>query len=67
MIKANARMSAQEMMRLLQIDPCTSYWLKDAINAIARRDCVDALRDAETLVAVCKAYCRDVEYMNSQV
>jgi hypothetical protein len=34
--------------------PCTSYWLKDAIRAALSRDCLDALRDAETLAAILK-------------
>ena len=29
-----------------------SAWLKDAINSAYNRDCVDALRDAEVLVAM---------------
>jgi len=31
-------------------DPCTSYWLKDALRSATRRDIIDALNDAETLV-----------------
>lgn len=29
-----------------------SYWLKDAVEASASRDIVDALRDAEILTAI---------------
>lgn len=39
--------------RLLS-NPCTSYWLKDAIKSSFNRDCLDALRDAETLVQLLK-------------
>ena len=31
-------------------DPTTSYWLRDALNASAARDILDALADAEALV-----------------
>jgi hypothetical protein len=30
-------------------DPCTSYWLKDALRSAMRRDIVDALNDADFL------------------
>jgi hypothetical protein len=30
-------------------NPCTSYWLKDAIRTAFNRDILDALRDAELL------------------
>lgn len=33
-------------------DPCTSYWLKDAIKAILDRDCMDAISDVEVLLEV---------------
>ena len=36
-------------------DPSTSYWLKHAIKSALKRDPVDALRDAETLVELLKA------------
>lgn len=29
--------------------PCTSYWLKDALRSAMKRDCVDAVHDAEQL------------------
>lgn len=31
----------------------TSYWLKDAVRALDGRDPVDALHDAQALLAVC--------------
>lgn len=40
----------------LLADPCTSYWLKEALRANLNRDPVDAVRDAELL--------RDVLYQN---
>lgn len=36
-------------------DPAASHWLKDQIKETAERDVVDALRDAEILVAVLDA------------
>lgn len=30
-------------------DPCTSYWLRSAIDALRERDPVDALGDVEVL------------------
>jgi hypothetical protein len=36
-------------------DPCASYWLKDALRSAVRRDIVDAINDAETLVSVLTA------------
>jgi hypothetical protein len=33
-------------------DPCSSYWLKDALRSAVRRDIVDALNDAEALIAI---------------
>ena len=30
----------------------TSFWLKDALKSSVQRDCVDALNDAEFLVAI---------------
>jgi hypothetical protein len=32
--------------------PETSYWLKRALTEAQRRDCVDALRDAELLASL---------------
>jgi hypothetical protein len=36
-------------------DPCASYWLKDALRSAVRRDIVDAINDAETLVSLLTA------------
>lgn len=36
--------------------PASSYWLKEAIQALGKRDPVDALRDAELLVTICKEH-----------
>jgi len=33
-------------------DPCASYWLKDALRSAVRRDIIDAINDAETLLAI---------------
>lgn len=36
----------------LLASPCTSFWLRDALTSALSRDPVDALNDAEILVAV---------------
>jgi hypothetical protein len=36
-------------------DPACSYWLRDRIREVLERDPLDALRDAETLVAILEA------------
>jgi hypothetical protein len=33
-------------------DAAASYWLKDALRSAVRRDIVDAINDAETLLAI---------------
>jgi hypothetical protein len=30
-------------------DPCSSRWLKESINKLLNRDCVDVMNDIETL------------------
>jgi hypothetical protein len=40
-------------------DPAASYWLKAALEKSLTRDPVDALADAETLVAALRAHLRD--------
>ncbi len=36
-------------------DPACSYWLRDRVREALERDPLDALRDAETLVAILEA------------
>lgn len=36
-------------------DPCASYWLKDAVRALERRDPVDAFLDATRLLECFRA------------
>jgi len=33
----------------IELDPCSSYWLKERIKELKERDPFDALRDIETL------------------
>jgi hypothetical protein len=33
----------------IELDPCSSYWLKQRIQELKERDPFDALRDIETL------------------
>ena len=42
---------SSDIPRILK-DPTTSYWLKDAIVALRKRDVVDALNDVEILLEV---------------
>ena len=41
-------------------DPTQSYWLKDAVQALSKRDCVDAAHDVETLRLLCNLRMDDV-------
>jgi hypothetical protein len=34
------------------VDPCASYWIKDAISELVQRDTLDALKDVEILQAI---------------
>lgn len=52
------KITAQNVIRVeqhIQDSDCASYWLKNALKQARERDALDALRDAETLVAVLKA------------
>ncbi len=51
--------SAQAMAQRIMTDPAASYWLKRAVDDAMRRDCCDALNDAETLVALLTKACDD--------
>jgi hypothetical protein len=41
--------------------PCYSKALKEVLRAFDKRDCVDALRDANALAAICMLRVNDVE------
>ncbi len=41
--------------------PCYSKALKEVLKAFDKRDCVDAMRDADVLAALCKLRVNDVE------
>jgi hypothetical protein len=41
-------------------DPCTSDWLRGALQAALRRDPVDAANDAEVLAKVLSARSREI-------
>lgn len=45
--------------------PCTRYWLVNALGALATKDPVDAMCDAEVLCALMQARCQ--ESLNSKV
>ena len=42
----------------------TSYWLKDAVERLDRRDPVDAYRDAHALQVLCRIRCEVVAKHN---
>ncbi len=44
-------MTSEQMKREIERDFAASFWLKGAVNEAWRRDAVDALHDAETLVS----------------
>jgi hypothetical protein len=50
-------MDYKEMAARIAASRAASYWLKAAIVAAEKRDPCDALRDAETLLAFCRAMC----------
>jgi hypothetical protein len=41
--------------------PCTSYWLKEQIRNLDKRDVLDAMRDAELLAKVANERWQAVE------
>jgi hypothetical protein len=45
-------MDAQQRANHIAARPETSYWLRDALNALMRRDPVDAAHDARLLAAI---------------
>ena len=45
-------MKIYERLNMILNDPSASYWLKDALRSATRRDIVDALNDAEALLAI---------------
>ena len=42
-------------------DPSTSYWLKDALEALTTRDAVDALSDAEVLADLANLRLKEIQ------
>lgn len=44
--------SVQKLAAQIAADPSASFFLKDAVKVCLNRDPLDALRDAETLVAL---------------
>ena len=43
----------------IQADPCSSYWLQEAVRVCMQRDCLDALVDAEALVSLLRLRCSE--------
>jgi hypothetical protein len=50
----NVPQTFAEGVSRLESSPATSYWLMDAVRDLDKRDPVDALNDAETLVFLFK-------------
>lgn len=46
--------NARDMQGQILADRSSSFWLQDAVKAAEQRDCLDALRDAESLLIYCK-------------
>ncbi len=51
--------AAAPNLRIILNSPATSYWLRNTIESAMVRDPVDALRDAETLLAVLEERLRE--------
>ena len=49
-----ASMTSRELSEALRADPATSYTLRDVLAAMASRDPIDTLRDAELALAVAR-------------
>ena len=45
-------MSSDEEIQAVMQDPCTSYWLRDAIKTSMNRDPLDVANEAEHLAAL---------------
>ena len=58
-------LTLEELLKKIDSDE-TSDWLKDAVMSMSERDPVDALHDAEMLLAVCKAGLYQVEQQNKK-
>lgn len=52
---------SEQLKYALKQNPCTSYWLKDAITAVDNRDPVDALKDCKFLVLYLNTKVREIE------
>lgn len=52
-------LSSNDLARAISTDPCISYWLKDALPSLARRDCVDAYHDALVLLEYARRTCEE--------
>ena len=55
------KMSYIKQLNEVLDSPCYSYAMKAALQAFDRRDCVDAVRDAELLASLCRLRVSDVQ------
>jgi hypothetical protein len=49
-------MNAKDKIDAVLNDPCATYWLQDALRTSLKRDILDAVRDANTLLNLLEAY-----------
>ena len=54
-------MTYEEQKKRTLDDPTSSYWLKDAIQALDERDPVDALHDARALAGAQQRRCDEIK------
>jgi len=47
-------MTSAELKHRIEIHSGSSFWLQKAVNHAERRDAIDALSDAETLLRYCQ-------------
>lgn len=53
-------MTSQQLKREIGLSLEASFWLKEAVVKLDRRDPVDALADAEVLLEFCRMRTREV-------
>lgn len=54
-------MTSTELKAKIAANPGTSYWLKNAFEALSQRDPVDALLDIDILQNYCDLRLREIE------
>ncbi|MGB8421380.1 hypothetical protein HHL24_35395 [Paraburkholderia sp. RP-4-7] len=57
-----SHVSSVELAAKICSDPSASYWLKEAIKALLKRDPVDAVNDSEVLAEIMRARLSEIEF-----